>query len=233
MFEGLNLAFPAGQISVVIGPSGGGKTSLLRLMNRLDEPASGSVALGGTPITDLSPALLRQRVALVAQKPFLFPETVWENLCRSFRYRHLPLPNREDALVNDRLTLCGIDKDWLDQPAQSLSGGQAQRACLARALLTRPEVLLLDEPTSALDKPTALHLVKGLRQLVREGLTVVVITHDLPLASRMADRVFFLADGKIRVDGKPEEMLQNPKDEGLQRFLQYPREHSPEAEVLR
>ncbi len=228
----VSLACLRRQLTVLTGPSGGGKSTLLRLLNRLDEPTEGRVLLNGSDISSLPPVQLRCRVAMVLQRPTMFSGSVLENLQSSFRLRREPLPPADSAEIQHVLTLCGIDSDLLPRSADRLSIGQQQRVSLARALLTSPQILLLDEPTSALDRPSADRLGELLRQLCREeGLAVLMISHDLRLAERIADQVLFLSGGEIVEQGGAE-ILQRPATEQLQNFLAEPLLRKPEEGAL-
>ena len=220
------------QLTVLTGPSGGGKSTLLRLLNRLDEPTAGRVLLNGSDISSLPPVQLRCRIAMVLQRPTMFAGSVLENLQSSFRLRHEPLPPADSAEIQRVLTLCGIDSELLPRSADRLSIGQQQRVSLARALLTSPQILLLDEPTSALDRPSADRLGGLLRQLCREeGLAVLMISHDLRLAERIADQVLFLSGGEIVEQGGAE-ILRQPATAQLQDFLAEPLLREPEEGAL-
>ena len=162
------LGVNAGEVIAVVGPSGSGKSSLLRLFNRLLEPDSGEILLAGDDIKSLSPPVLRARIPLVAQKPFLFPGTVRDNLQTPARLRRTALPDLNSPELLELLELCHVDPVWLDHDAHKLSVGQQQRVCLARAMVGPCEALLLDEPTSALDRPTADQMAQTFRQLARD-----------------------------------------------------------------
>lgn len=218
----LSFSLHEGEIVALIGPSGGGKTTLLRLLNRLDEPSSGQILLHGRDVRQLPPLHLRQRVAMMLQKPVMFQGTVLENLQSSFRLRREVPPAADSAPIRQVIALCGLDVALLKRDASQLSVGQQQRVSLGRALLTAPELLLLDEPTSALDRPSADRLGELLQRLCREqGLAVLLVAHDLRLAERIADRVLFLQGGQL-VEQGPVEILRRPHSRQLQDFLNDP-----------
>lgn len=215
----------SGQITAVIGPSGGGKSSLIRLINRLAEPSSGAVYLGETDIVRLDPLELRRTVALVPQKPFMFEGTIIDNLQRPFLYRQQTPPGADREEVRHSLALARLDQSLLERDARSLSLGEQQRVSLARALITRPRVLLLDEPTSALDRRTADSLAATFQDICRsERLTVIMVTHDLRLVNRAADYCLYLEAGRILEEGSVGELLARPRSEELRRFLAEPSE---------
>lgn len=212
-----------GEITAVIGPSGGGKSSLIRLINRLAEPSSGKIYLGDTDIAALDPLQLRRRVVLVPQKPFMFEGTVLQNLQHPFAYRQEPLPQAHSEAVRRALDLAMLEQALVERDARSLSVGQQQRVSIARALITKPEALLLDEPTSALDRRTGDSLAAVLRRICRtQQLTVVLVTHDLRLAGMVADHCLYLEAGRILEEGRATEILTLPKSPELQRFLAEP-----------
>lgn len=212
-----------GEITAVIGPSGGGKSSLLRLINRLDDPTHGRILLNGTDVTAMHPILLRRSVCMMLQKAYMFAGTVLDNLQQPFRYRNEPLPAADDPELVRCLALARLQPDFLTRDARTLSGGEQQRVSLARALLSRPLVLLLDEPTSALDRPTADHLGATLQAVCRsEQLAVLMVTHDLRLAGRIADQLVYLEQGRVLEAGSRQALLQQPRSEALRRFLEEP-----------
>jgi putative ABC transport system ATP-binding protein len=220
---GLSLTVPSGELTAVVGPSGGGKSTLVRLLNRLEEPDDGRILLFGEPVTAVDPLVLRRRVGLVPQKPFMFEGDVLDNLQRPFLLRDEPPPAADSEALLSSLALCRLDAELLSRAARSLSLGQQQRVSLARTLLTGPEVLLLDEPTSALDRPTADRLAATLREICRSRrLTVLLVTHDLRLAGRVADRLAYLEAGTILEEGSAGELLNHPRSEALRRFLAEP-----------
>jgi ABC-type multidrug transport system ATPase subunit len=181
VLRGVSLEVPAGLVTALIAPSGAGKSTLLRCMNRLVAPDSGEVLLNGQDIRDLEPRTLRRRVGLVAQSPVMLPGTVRENVLYAI-----------DEPTDDRavraLCAAGLAADFAGRPAKELSGGEAARVALARALARDPEVLLLDEPTAALDHDIAARVGATLRELAAGGLAVCLATHDLELADAVADR---------------------------------------------
>lgn len=216
----ISCTFAAGRISALIGPSASGKSSLLRLLNRLDEPTSGRILLAGSDIRQLAPQQLRRRVGLVLQKAYLFDETVLDNLRRPFGYWQQPVPAADDARLRHCLEQVQLAPQVLTRPARQLSGGEQQRVSLARTLLGEPEVLLLDEPTSALDRPMADRLALMLRQLCRaRQLALVLVTHDLRLVAQLADQLLFLQQGRLCEQGPVPDCLTAPRSAALQSFL--------------
>jgi putative ABC transport system ATP-binding protein len=210
----------AGEVLVVVGPSGGGKSTLLRLFNRLLEPDSGKILLAGKNIQTIDPPLLRARIPLVAQKPYLFSGTVRDNLQASAKLRRAELPDLNDPNLQELLELCQVNQSWIDRDARKLSIGQQQRICLARALLGPCQALLLDEPTSALDRPTADLLAQTFRELARQkNLAIIIVTHDLRLAEHCADRMALLLDGSVVEEGTTAQLLQNPTTDSARLFL--------------
>jgi len=213
----------AGELTALIGPSGSGKSSLLRLLNRLDEAESGSIQLDGQDIRELQPPILRQRVAMMLQKAYMFDGTVLDNLQRPFTYRKLPLPGDDDPEIVRCLSLARLTPDCLQREARTLSGGEQQRVNLARALITHPQMLLLDEPTSALDRPTTDSLGQTLQEICRsEQMAIIMVTHDLRLARRISDQTIYLEAGKIVETGKTAELFAQPQSKGLRSFLSEP-----------
>jgi len=185
----VSLSVPAASVTVVAGPSGAGKSTLLRLGNGLELPSAGIVRFRGTDISQMDPLVLRRRVGMIFQKPVPFAGSVQQNL-------YVAASKATDAELATVLERVGLGESFLERSADELSGGECQRMCLARALLTRPEVLLMDEPTSALD-PENRFAIEGLaRDLTREGLGVIWVSHDLDQARRVADQIVVLIDGR-------------------------------------
>jgi len=192
------------ELVAVVGPSGSGKSSFLRLLNRLDEPTSGTVYFEGVDYRQIPPRELRRRVGIVTQRAFLFPGSVAENIAFGPRQRG------EDLAVEeiDRLLLQVGLPGFGDRNVANLSGGEAQRVSLARALANSPTVLLLDEPTSALDQEAKLGIELLIEKIIRQSqLTCVLVTHDVEQAARLADRVMILEAGRILRVGRVEEVL--------------------------
>jgi len=201
-----DVSFPVmpGEMLGIVGASGSGKSSLLRLLNRLDEPTSGTVFLDGTDYRQLPPRELRRRVGMVTQRPFLFPGDV------AFNLRFGPA-QRGENLADDEVTRLleqvGLP-DFASRDTAVLSGGEQQRVSLARTLANRPEVLLLDEPTSALDEQSKLGIEELVGRLVRDqGLTCVMVTHDRDQARRMCQQVVVLEAGRLIQSGSTSEVL--------------------------
>jgi putative ABC transport system ATP-binding protein len=183
-------SIPAAGITVVSGPSGAGKTTLLRLCNRLEIPDAGTVSYRGQPLDELDPLVLRRRVGMVFQRPTPFPGSVADNLAVAH-------PDASTEELRTALQQVGLDPGLLDQEARTLSGGELQRMCLARTLVTQPETLLLDEPTSALDAQPKQVFETTTRELAARGITIIWVTHDDAQAARVADRTYQLRDGHL------------------------------------
>lgn len=190
VLDGVDVDVPADGVTVLWGPSGAGKTTLLRLLNRLDVPDEGTVSYRGTPLDDLDPLRLRRRVGMVFQRATPFPGTVRDNLA-------VAAPDAGDDAVRRVLEHVSLDPELLDRVADTLSGGELQRMCLARTLITEPEVLLLDEPTSSLDEEPRRVFERSVTDLARDGMTVVWVGHDDAQMRRVADRVLGVGDGAV------------------------------------
>jgi putative ABC transport system ATP-binding protein len=190
---------PAAGVTAVIGPSGAGKSTLLRTCNRLEAPTSGTVRYRDDDIATLDPLRLRRCVGMVFQRPTPFPGTVFENL----RVAE-PLLTEDDAVT--ALGRARLEPDFLRRPATELSGGEAQRVCLARTLVTNPEVLLMDEPTSSLDPQARGALEQLALDLSAAQVTVVWVTHDLAQMRRIADSVIVMIDGRVAHTGAAREL---------------------------
>lgn len=198
----VSLSVGRGELLGVVGPSGSGKSSFLRLLNRLDEPTGGTVFLEGEDYRRIEPRELRRRVGMVTQRPFLFPGDVAANLRFGPAQRGETLAETEIALLLDRVGLPG----FAGRNVANLSGGEQQRVSLARALANQPEVLLLDEPTAALDEKAKSGIEELVRKLVGEDqFTFVLVTHDLDQARRLCRRVAIMDAGRlVRIGATPE-----------------------------
>ena len=202
--QDVNIAVEAGDVVAILGPSGSGKSSLLRLLNRLDEPTEGTVLLAGQDYREIPPRELRRRVGMLMQWPYLFPGTVADNIRFGPRQRGIELPHE---VVDRLLEKVGLPGYGTRDVAQ-LSGGEAQRVSLARTLANDPEILLLDEPTSALDDETKGEVEHLIMSVIEEqGLTCLIVTHDLAQAARMARQGIVMEKGRVVRVGPIEEVL--------------------------
>ncbi len=188
-----------GQATAIVGPSGAGKSTLLRVLNRLEEPTSGRVLLDGVPLAEIDVLRLRRRVGLVAQRPVLLTDQVTEEV-------RVGAPTLREGRVMELLERVGLAASFVRRRTAELSGGEAQRLCLARSLAVRPEVLLLDEPTSALDGLNAAVVGQIVHDHVAAGGTVVVVSHDHAVVRRIARRVVVLSSGRVVDAGLPNEV---------------------------
>jgi putative ABC transport system ATP-binding protein len=188
----------SGEVLAIVGPSGSGKTSLLRLLNRLDEPTAGTACLQGADYHQLPPRELRRKIGMVMQRPFLFPGSVADNI----RFGPLQCGERlSDEDIETRLMRVGLP-GYAPREVANLSGGEAQRVSIARALANSPLVLLMDEPTSALDEDAKLGIESLIRRIISEAnLTCVIVTHDIPQATRLANSVLVLEAGRVVKSG--------------------------------
>lgn len=187
--DGLTAAIPAHGVTAVFGPSGSGKSTLLRLCNRLELPTSGRASFYDSDIAGLDPLWLRRRVGMCFQRPTPFPGTVADNLRAAD-------PDAPDARMRETLGRVALSGSWLDRDVAGLSGGEAQRVCLARTLMARPQVLLLDEPTSAVDTEAAEVIERAVRELAADGIPALWVTHNSAQVARAADRVLRLESGR-------------------------------------
>ena len=197
ILSGVTAAIPERQLTVIAGASGSGKTSLLRLCNRLDVPTSGQIDYHGENLLDLDPRILRRRVGMVFQQPAIFPGSVRDNL-------HAADSHATDEDMVSVLESVDIAGSYLSRVGDSLSGGEAQRVCLARALLCQPEVLLMDEPTASLHPAAAAVLEQTTERLRHERrVEVVWVTHDLSQIHRLAEYLLILDRGAVLYAGEP------------------------------
>jgi len=207
VLQDVDVTIPRHLITVLVGPSGGGKTSLLRLLNRLDDPVRGDIILDGSPIVDYAVNELRRRVALVFQTPVMFPGNVSDNLAVAAELAGVQ-DSQFDQQATQVMLLAELEPSLLERPGGELSVGQKQRVNLARALMTSPEVLLLDEPTSALDPETSRALMKTIASLSEvRRLTIVVATHRVSEARGYAHHALVLRDGRVVESGDSQRVL--------------------------
>ncbi len=219
--DGVSTDIRKGEVVVVIGPSGSGKSTFLRCLNLLEVPTSGQILFGGIDITDkrCNINLHRQKMGMVFQHFNLFPHmTILRNMTLApVKLLHKPREEAE-AQALKLLQRVGLGDRGNAYPAQ-LSGGQKQRVAIVRALMMEPEVMLFDEPTSALDPEMVGEVLEVMKELAEDGMTMVVVTHEMGFAREVASRVLFMADGKLIEEGSPEELFTAPKSPRLQEFL--------------
>ncbi|OGO64439.1 MAG: hypothetical protein A2030_00555 [Chloroflexi bacterium RBG_19FT_COMBO_50_10] len=213
-----SLAIQEGEVLAVIGPNGAGKSTLLLVLGRLLQPQGGQVYFRGKPIEQEDALTYRRRIALVLQEPMLLHQSVFDNVASGLKFRGLPrteIKQRSNEWL-ERLEISHLR----DRPAHRLSGGEAQRASLARAFALQPELLLLDEPFSALDAPTRARLLQDLHALLSQtDITTIFITHDLDEALLLGDRVAVLLGGVLRQVGRPQDVFTAPSDAEVAAFV--------------
>lgn len=221
VLKGINLKINKGEVVVIIGPSGSGKSTLLRCLNLLEEPTSGDIYVNDKNILakDSNINEIRSELGMVFQQFNLFPhKTVLDNIMLAPELvRH---KNKEEAKAKaiSLLNQVGLI-DKIDAYPKQLSGGQQQRIAIIRALAMEPEVMLFDEPTSALDPEMVGEVLDVMKNLALEGMTMVVVTHEMGFAKEVGDRIIFMDDGYIIEEGKPEDIFNNPKEDRTQSFL--------------
>ncbi|MFT4471922.1 amino acid ABC transporter ATP-binding protein [Arthrobacter sulfonylureivorans] len=221
VLKGIDFHVNQGEVVCVIGPSGSGKSTLLRCVNRLEEPTSGTILVEGVDITDPETDLdkIRTRIGMVFQQFNLFPHlNVLGNL--TLAQRRAKRRGKAEAMevARQNLEKVGLANRENAYPAQ-LSGGQQQRVAIARALSMNPDMMLFDEPTSALDPELVGDVLGVMRQLADEGMTMMVVTHEMGFAREVGDRVVFMDGGVVVEQGKPEDVLGNPQHERTKAFL--------------
>ncbi|PNZ24893.1 glutamate ABC transporter ATP-binding protein [Staphylococcus petrasii] len=221
VLKDINLEINKGEVVAIIGPSGSGKSTLLRCMNLLETPSNGKVIFEGNELTQKSTKLdtLRQKMGMVFQNFNLFPhKTVLENVIlapKLLKKNDLENLQKEGKAL---LKKVGLEEKADVYPAQ-LSGGQKQRVAIARALAMHPDVILFDEPTSALDPEVVYEVLKVMKELAKEGMTMVVVTHEMGFAKDVSDKVIFMADGYVVESGTPQHIFNSPKHERTKNFL--------------
>ena len=228
--KGISMEIEEKSVVAFIGPSGCGKSTFLRLFNRMNDliPATrleGEIRIDGHNIyaKGMEVDELRKNVGMVFQRPNPFPKSIFENVAYGLRVNGV----KDNAFIRQRVeeTLKGAAlwdevKDKLKESAYALSGGQQQRVAIARALAMNPKMLFFDEPTSALDPEITAGILKVLRELAQEKMTMVIVTHEIAFARKVADRVIFMDSGVIVEQGKPEDVIDNPDNERTKAFLQ-------------
>ena len=220
VLKGIDLHIEKGQVVVIIGPSGSGKSTVLRTMNYLEEPTSGKVIVDGMDLSDKSKLNeVRAEVGMVFQNFNLFPHmTVMENLTLAQTKVRKTSSDEAKKIGQALLDRVGLG-DKANAYPDSLSGGQKQRVAIARALAMKPKVMLFDEPTSALDPEMVREVLDVMKSLAEEGMTMVIVTHEMGFAKEVADRVFFVDGGLILEDDTPENVFDAPTNERTKLFL--------------
>ena len=220
VLKGIDLRINAGEVVCIIGPSGSGKSTLLRCLNRLEEAQGGTIAVFDTDVRRLTEVnAFRRRIGMVFQMFNLFANcTVMENIVMAPVELGLMKRGEAEQKAMELLEMVGL-ADKRDVYPSTLSGGQKQRIAIVRALEMKPEIMLFDEPTSALDPEMVGEVLNVMKELAQQGMTMVVVTHEMGFAKEVADRVIFMADGVIVEEGKPKEFFAHPQNERTQKFL--------------
>ena len=221
VLKGINLNVKPNEVVCMIGPSGSGKSTFLRCLNRLEETNSGHVYVDGYDIADkrTNIDLVRQNIGMVFQHFNLFPNmSVAENIMLAPVQLKKMTKEEAHAAALKYLDIVGL-KDKADVRPTTLSGGQKQRVAIARALAMKPDVMLFDEPTSTLDPEMVGDVLGVMKHLAKEGMTMIVVTHEMGFAKQVADRVVFFHDGVIKEQGTPEEIFDHPQEEETKSFL--------------
>ncbi|MDI6709552.1 MAG: amino acid ABC transporter ATP-binding protein [Thermoanaerobacterales bacterium] len=221
VLRGIDCHVAEGEVVCVIGPSGSGKSTFLRCLNLLEEPTRGEIIIDGTSLTDRKTNIneVRQKVGMVFQLFNLFPhKTALQNITLALLKVKKMTPGKAEELGRMLLAKVGLTDKADVYPAQ-LSGGQQQRVAIARALAMQPKVMLFDEPTSALDPEMVGEVLAVMKDLAREGMTMVVVTHEMGFAREVADRVLFMDEGRIVEGGPPRDIFANPREARTKAFL--------------
>lgn len=221
VLKGIDVQIEQGEVVVVIGPSGSGKSTFLRCLNRLEEPSAGEITFEGNSITDKRSDInkLREKMGMVFQQFNLFPHmTVLENITLAPCKVKQMDKGKADEIAFSLLKRIGLEDKANSYPNQ-LSGGQKQRVAIARALAMSPDVMLFDEPTSALDPEMVGEVLDVMKKLASEGMTMVVVTHEMGFAKEVSNRVLFMDEGKILEEGCPEKIFENPTHPRTKDFL--------------
>ena len=221
VLRGMDLDVDRGEVICLIGPSGSGKSTFLRCINSLEQPTDGTIEFDGNLITDKHANLdkIRENIGMVFQQFNLFPHlTVMKNITLAPMYCKKMSTEEAETLAHELLASVGLSEKWNDFP-RSLSGGQQQRVAIARALAMGPRLMLFDEPTSALDPEMVGDVLEVMRSLASEGMTMIVVTHEMGFAREVADRVVFIDEGYIVEQGPPSQVLGNPQHSRTKAFL--------------
>lgn len=221
VLDGINTTIKKGEVIAIVGPSGCGKSTFLRSLNKLERPEAGEVIFEGTDILDKKTNVnkVRQKIGMVFQQFNLFPnKTVLQNIMLApMKLKGVSAEDNKNRAM-ELLKRVGLLEKAEAYP-DSLSGGQKQRIAIARTMAMNPDVILFDEPTSALDPEMVGEVLEIMRELARDGMTMIVVTHEMGFARDVASRVIFIDQGNIREDSAPEEFFENPKNERLKEFL--------------
>ncbi|MCH5292991.1 MAG: amino acid ABC transporter ATP-binding protein [Treponema sp.] len=221
VLKDVSIHIKKGEKIVLIGPSGSGKSTFLRCLNRLENPDSGTILFEGTDLTNPKTNLdvCRQKMGMVFQHFNLFPHlTVMQNITLAPVTLGIKTQAQAETLALELLERVGLAEKAQVYPS-TLSGGQKQRIAIVRALAMQPDVMLFDEPTSALDPEMVGEVLNVMKDLAKDGMTMVVVTHEMGFAREVADRVLFMNNGYIEEEGTPEQIFQNPQSERLRQFL--------------
>ncbi|WP_158379583.1 glutamine ABC transporter ATP-binding protein GlnQ [Candidatus Williamhamiltonella defendens] len=223
VLHNINLNIKIGEVVVIIGPSGSGKSTLLRCINKLEVITSGQLIVDDLDVNDpkVDERLIRQEAGMVFQQFYLFPHlTALENV--AFGPTHIRGATKKEAkkLAHELLKKVGLSERSHHYPSE-ISGGQQQRVAIARALAVKPKLMLFDEPTSALDPQLRHEVLTVIKDLAEEGMTMVIVTHEVNFAHKVASRLIFIDKGRIAQDGNPNTLISNPPSERLREFLQH------------
>jgi polar amino acid transport system ATP-binding protein len=221
VLRGISATISEGEVVCVIGPSGSGKSTFLRCLNRLEEPTSGDIIVDGSLLTDKSTDinLVRQHIGMVFQHFNLFPHlTVLQNITLAPTDLKGITKKEAEEKALELLTTVGL-ADKAGMYPDKLSGGQKQRVAIARALAMNPDIMLFDEPTSALDPEMVGDVLNVMKSLAKQGMTMVIVTHEMGFAKEVADRVMFIDGGNFLEDGTPEQVFTNPQNDRTKDFL--------------
>ncbi|MBV6690366.1 glutamine ABC transporter ATP-binding protein GlnQ [Xanthomonas euvesicatoria pv. euvesicatoria] len=223
VLHNIDLSIASGEVVVIIGPSGSGKSTLLRCINKLEDITEGELVVDGLKVNDpkVDERLIRQEAGMVFQQFHLFPQmTALENV--AFGPIRVRGASNTQALALGRELLAKVGlAERADHYPSQLSGGQQQRVAIARALAVKPKMMLFDEPTSALDPELRHEVLTVMKALAEEGMTMVIVTHEVDFARKVASRLIFIDKGRIAEDGKPQELIANPPSPRLREFLQH------------